>query len=128
LTCDQCKMISYCGEKHKQMHYTQHMEFCAVIQKLLKSYPYFWATLELNLEDWIQSRKELVHLTKQELSRALKPYEEQMITLAKSCNICRRQEDLISCWRCFSANYCPHHIDDIQKHNCQELRLCYHID
>ncbi|XP_032671176.1 uncharacterized protein LOC116844124 [Odontomachus brunneus] len=125
-TCYQCHMISYCSETHRITNKKCHMQICIAFQKILWSYPHLWSTCGINLEQWVQTRKDLMHLVKLELQRDLKPYEVQMITLAKSCIICYRQIKLTGyCRECNSCNYCSEH-QNLFRHffNCDKLKLC----
>ncbi|XP_032671036.1 uncharacterized protein LOC116844052 isoform X2 [Odontomachus brunneus] len=127
ITCDQCHMISYCTMYHKSRNNESHMQICAALQNVSRSHPYFWSTLGINLEEWIQTRKQFIRLVKLALQRDLQPYEEQMITLAKSCIICYRQDNLLCCPKCHSINYCRNHkklLGNRHRVNCNKLKLC----
>ncbi|XP_032671177.1 uncharacterized protein LOC116844125 [Odontomachus brunneus] len=127
ITCDQCHMISYCNSDHKLMNKECHMQICAAMKNVSKNHPHFWSTFGINLEEWIKTRKMFVRLVKLELQRDLEPYEEQMITLAKSCIICYHQTNLLHCIKCYYINYCRHHeklLGNRHSINCSQLKLC----
>lgn len=123
-------MVSYCSRDHKELHHSSHMEICTAVQKLLKKKSQ-WDVCPLNLEEWIQLRKEFLRLVKSELSRDLKSYEVQMIMFARSCFICHQQTNLYTCMMCHSANYCIDHIEAFNNYHsftCKELLLCLSLD
>lgn len=131
ITCDKCYMISYCKNEHRVQNRPYHVQICAAMQKLLKSHSELWVTVQLNLEQWIQSRKKFIHLIKHELARDLQEYEEQMITLTKSCLICHQQVNILPCTSCWSVNYCLDHEEAFKNYHgpkCKELEACFNID
>ncbi|XP_014483425.1 PREDICTED: uncharacterized protein LOC106748971 [Dinoponera quadriceps] len=129
ITCDQCYMITYCSEQHKEFHRTQHMQICTVIRSFLRV-DEGWDTRQLSREEWIMLRQEYLSLIKEELRCELLMYEEQMIVFAKSCLICRQQANLSACAMCHSANYCDVHVELFQRchiTNCKELLLSLNL-
>ncbi|XP_032671180.1 uncharacterized protein LOC116844127 [Odontomachus brunneus] len=127
ITCGQCRMISYCSMDHKLKNNECHMQICTALRNISKSHQQFWYTCGIALKEWIQTRKLLKYLVQMELQRDLQPYEEQMITLAKSCIICYRQDNLLQCQKCHSINYCNNHkelLGNRHSSNCDKLKLC----
>lgn len=124
-------MISYCKNEHRVQDQPYHTQICVAMQTLLKSHSELWITVQLNQEQWIQSRKEFIRLINRHLSRALQPYEMQMIMLTKSCLICHQQVNIYPCTYCWSVNYCLDDIEAFKRHHmpkCKDLALCLDID
>lgn len=129
--CNKCYMISYCSNDHRLNNQRHHKQICTAMQELLKSHSQLWVTVQLNLEQWIQSRKELIRLTMTELSRDLEPYEVEMIMFTKSCVICHQQVNILPCKICWSVNYCLDHEEAFEKYHssdCKELALCFNTN
>ncbi|XP_032671031.1 uncharacterized protein LOC116844051 isoform X2 [Odontomachus brunneus] len=115
----------------KYFNPNNHKEICVALRNVLKSHPQFWHTYGLTLEKWVRTRKQFMCLVKLELQRDLKPHEVQIITLAKSCAICYRQDNLLSCPQCYSINYCKDHeklLGNRHKFNCNILSEYYRVD
>ncbi|XP_032682865.1 uncharacterized protein LOC116849633 [Odontomachus brunneus] len=88
-------------------------------------------TLSLLTSKWIQSRYEFLHEVKEQFSRKLQKYEEQMIMFPKSCYLCHWQDNMLTCIKCYSANYCLKHEQDFQEYHsskCQSLLLFLNLD
>ncbi|XP_032671178.1 uncharacterized protein LOC116844126 [Odontomachus brunneus] len=131
ITCNQCHMISYCNSDHELMHNERHMQICEAMRNVSISHPQLWSISGINLEEWVQTRKQLVRLIQFELQRDLQPFEVQMITLAKSCIICYRQDNLLHCLKCYSVNYCYDHqnlLADHYRFNCRNLELSFRVN
>ncbi|EFN83321.1 hypothetical protein EAI_11990, partial [Harpegnathos saltator] len=131
IMCDHCHMLIYCSQEHKELHQSEHMQICMVVKELL-NIDARWDIRRFHKQGWIQSRKELIRLTKEKLSRNLELYEMEMIMFTKSCRICYKQANLEMCVLCFSANYCNDHEEifrDVHISNCynQLLRLILKI-
>ncbi|EFN83319.1 hypothetical protein EAI_11988, partial [Harpegnathos saltator] len=114
ITCDHCHMVTYCSQKHKQLHQLQHIQICMIVKEILNM-DEGWDTRRLSKEEWIQSREELICLIKGKLSRDLEFHEFEMIMYVKSCSICRQQANLRTCMICFSTNYCNDHAEEFQS-------------
>ncbi|XP_014480917.1 PREDICTED: uncharacterized protein LOC106747671 [Dinoponera quadriceps] len=129
ILCDRCSLISYCSEKHKIEHHTEHEEICTIItrlglQKDTRNYS--------NWQQWIESRNEFMAAIQQNFHRPMKSYEKQMILWSKSCVVCHQQTRLQTCQKCFSANYCDAHAGAFtKKHDadkCERLMRLLNID
>ncbi|XP_014477534.1 PREDICTED: uncharacterized protein LOC106745970 [Dinoponera quadriceps] len=131
ITCNQCRMISYCNKGHTLIQIDEHEQFCKAITNYLRV-DERWNIRCLSREGWNQSRKDMLRLIQSNLKRDLVPYEVQMITLAKSCFICHRQANLHTCTICYSCNYCNEHLEIFTKYHtesiCMDMQLCLKID
>lgn len=136
IQCDQCRMIFYCNEEHRQVHKTQHQEICEIIVKHPTVIPQLDKACEpLTLCRWIRAKRKCIKLLKQILLRHLEPYEEEMIMCAKSCFICylsnssrmSTERSLQVCKKCYSANYCIRHkfyfTREHKQFDCRQLKL-----
>ncbi|XP_032677169.1 uncharacterized protein LOC116846886 [Odontomachus brunneus] len=126
--CADCHMISYCGEEHRVLHREQHENMCKAIREMCKT-KNLWDSRGMTSDQWLIFRKENVQVIQLILHRKLEPYEEQMFLFAKSCGICRQQDNLTStCPNCFSVNTCvDHDLTDV-KHDCHFLRTALWLD
>ncbi|XP_032677164.1 uncharacterized protein LOC116846883 [Odontomachus brunneus] len=124
--CHWCRLISYCSKEHLQLHREQHKEFCLAVLSLSDEIYY---SHDITLTEWTEFKKINVRKVKNKLGRDLEPYEEQILLFAKSCLICRRQNDLsVVCNICMSVSMCYRHISTPYVHNCKYLRLCKKLD
>lgn len=122
VVCPWCCLISYCSYEHTNWHQGQHKNFCKVLLKLNEQVR---NTRSVTLEQWIELKKTNVRLVRKKLARELKPDEEQILLLAKSCFICYRQNNLtLACKICLSVNICNDHILNPFTHNCPDLAFC----
>lgn len=131
IPCDQCYMIFYCCQKHKNMHFELHLPVCTSIAKVIAVDSEWNTTRFNNLEDWKESQKELMRIIQLDIGRNLQLYEVEMFMCAKSCLICYQQINLQTCHVCYSANYCNDHISEfIPQHMscCKELLLFLNIN
>ncbi|XP_014467294.1 PREDICTED: uncharacterized protein LOC106740606 [Dinoponera quadriceps] len=56
---------------------------------------------------------------------------KQMIMFIKACRICHEQQNLYTCRRCYSVNYCFDHADTVKRDgnfDCEKLKLCLEVD
>ncbi|XP_032677152.1 uncharacterized protein LOC116846876 isoform X2 [Odontomachus brunneus] len=124
--CQWCRLISYCCKEHLQLHREQHKEFCLAVVSLSDEIYY---SHNLTLKEWTEYKKANVRRVKHKLGRDLESYEEQILLFAKSCLICRRQNDLsIVCNTCMSVTMCSTHKSVSYVHSCAYLRLCTGLD
>ncbi|EFN78534.1 hypothetical protein EAI_02354 [Harpegnathos saltator] len=134
LQCEECHIISYCDENHKNIHHTQHNSICKLIKELVvklvnekkisKSYAF--------LGDWIRDKKMFKTEIKRKISRKLMPYENQMFMSIKSCLICHGRVGLSACENCYSVNYCTRHSlafkDTHDKFICKKFTLSLNVN
>ncbi|XP_032677163.1 uncharacterized protein LOC116846882 isoform X2 [Odontomachus brunneus] len=124
--CHWCRLISYCCKEHLELHREQHKEFCLAVLSLSDEIYY---SHDITLKEWTQLKKANVKKVKHKLGRNLEPYEEQILLFAKSCLICRRQNNLsVACEFCMSVSMCYRHISTPYEHNCFNLWLCIQLD
>ncbi|XP_025154416.1 uncharacterized protein LOC105185069 [Harpegnathos saltator] len=131
ITCNQCFLISYCSEDHKNLHLPQHREICTVIEKFLKINPQY-LTRRFSLKEWLKAQNEFYQSVQKDVGRALENYETEIFVFARSCIICYQQTGLYSCKRCLSIDYCLEHKEDFeQKHtqmSCDYLILWLNLE
>ncbi|XP_032677161.1 uncharacterized protein LOC116846881 isoform X2 [Odontomachus brunneus] len=124
--CHSCRLISYCSKEHLQLHREQHKEFCLAVLSLSNEIYY---SHNMTLKEWTALKKANVKRVKHKLGRNLEPYEEQILLFAKSCLICRRQNNLsVVCKSCTSVSMCYRHISTPYVHTCYYLKLCITLD
>ncbi|EFN82502.1 hypothetical protein EAI_00207, partial [Harpegnathos saltator] len=131
ITCNQCFLISYCSEDHKNLHLPQHRQLCTVIKKFLKNNPQ-WLTRRFSSVEFYETKLQLSQIIKYDLKRNFHRYEAQMLAFARSCLICHQHTGVYSCKKCLSADYCLEHKEEFeQKHkqtSCDLLILWLNIE
>lgn len=130
--CDRCYMISYCSERHKTIHQTQHKEICELIVRFATEKPWIVNTYgPVNLYRWGKAKKKFMKLIGQNLFRQLEPYEEQMFMSIKCCFTCYKLYGISVCKKCYSVNYCNEHAQNFRKNHgqftCTQLTLSLNI-
>ncbi|XP_014485913.1 PREDICTED: uncharacterized protein LOC106750235 [Dinoponera quadriceps] len=132
ISCKQCQMIYYCSTTHKSMHFRHHQKFCNYVSAIiLEKQGTEWKSVRSSTLRWTESRNELLHVIQKRYPCDLQPYETQMITFAKSCRICHRQDLLYACEICYSDNYCETDMNEfhrLHKETCEKLRLCLSLE
>ncbi|XP_032685293.1 uncharacterized protein LOC116850763 [Odontomachus brunneus] len=129
ITCNLCKMISYCSEEHKEIHRNSHSEICIAMAKEITDKSF--SDTHRSLEEWIESRNDVLERILPSLSRCIHQYEKEMIICAKSCCVCYRQININPCNFCYSANFCDDHQTEfnvLHKENCGELLLLLNMN
>ncbi|XP_032685290.1 uncharacterized protein LOC116850762 [Odontomachus brunneus] len=129
ITCNFCKMISYCSEEHKDIHRNSHSEIC--IAMAIRITDKSFSDTHRSLEEWIESRNDVLEQILPSLSRCIYQYEKEMILCAKSCCVCYRQINLSPCNICYSANFCDEHQTEfsvLHKKDCGELLLLLNMN
>ncbi|EFN82500.1 hypothetical protein EAI_00205 [Harpegnathos saltator] len=114
ITCNQCFLISYCSEDHKNLHLPQHRQLCTVIEKFLKNNPQR-LDHRFRSDEWYGAKLQLFLIIAPDLGRKLQKYEIQMFTFARSCLICHQQTGVYSCKKCVSVDYCLEHKEEFER-------------
>lgn len=134
MSCNRCGLISYCGEEHRTLNYTEHAEICSAVAQIEPVMPQSNTHRFSSWWQWIQSRRKLISMVRLNIRRRpLQRHEEEVILWSKTCVVCHQQAALNTCRRCFSANYCDEHAGDFRvKHRhdvkCDRLLLATNID
>lgn len=138
LRCQNCKLISYCGQEHQKEHWTMHKEFCKVITSIknewnLKHIMDIKGNVTKLTDSQLREVKFLLQtITVMKLQRDLTEDERELIWFPRMCNLCNSHEGhLIPCPNCFAVGYCceEHRVEDIIAHLkvCPDLHLCYNF-
>lgn len=94
-SCNRCKMIFYCGEKHRKKHWPEHKDICKVILGMLKETGA--TTLFDNLktddaETWMKTKFDLMLKAESKLGTPLLNYEREMFLFPKTCFVCHESD------------------------------------
>ena len=122
VTCDNCKMVSYCSTVHQEEHRPLHRGFC----KVMRNFQIFW-TFKIpfqetgwNVEKHLKWTNNVIEYAETTLNRKLLPCEKQMIQYPKVCEVCNQvdsdENKLISCENCPHANFCIWHYKSPNHH------------
>ena len=93
--CKRCKMISYCGEKHRKKHWPQHKDLCKVILGMLRETGgtnLFDNLKPISMEEWMRMKIELMLTAQSKLGRKLQVYEREMFLFPKTCFSCHESD------------------------------------
>lgn len=123
VTCESCKIVSYCSENHMLKHKNVHQDFDRILLDVLSMSPtkvnYFYELMNivnsptqrpLILMSFIDEMSErLIE------SRGLYKAEEEMLKFLPHCEACTEvnPEKMIKCHDCL-ANFCINHHNDIE--------------
>lgn len=131
LSCDKCRLVSYCGKTHKEKHQKEHEDICIIVARYFDTRPQSNARKFTDWHQWIKSRKEIMKSIEQYVGRPLEMYVKQMIMWTKTCIVCYQQNKLGTC-KCLSVNYCQEHKDAFKaEHNedrCKQLTVLLNIN
>lgn len=126
ITCMHCGLISYCSENHRYFHESYHSDICIIIKNVITEDPHFSC---LN-EQWFEYQRSIMLKVQMMLPRELKPYEKQMFMHTRSCFTCHREDDLNTCKRCISFEFCNEHKLSAALHEsiCRQIVLSLNLD
>ena len=95
VTCNRCRMIFYCGNKHRDEHQIHHRDICKVILGLLSEMEapnLFDKFKTADPELWLRARIDLMEKAKLKIGRKLQEYEKQMFLFPKTCVVCHESD------------------------------------
>lgn len=93
--CTRCKMISYCGDKHRKEHWPKHKDLCKVILGMLKETEatnLFDKLKTSDMEAWMRVKIDMMLRAQSKLGRQLVDYEKQMFLFPKTCFDCHESD------------------------------------
>ena len=93
--CNRCKMIFYCGEKHRKKHWPEHKDLCKVILSMLKETgaTTLFDNLKTNdAETWMKTKIDLMLKAESKLGNPLLPYQKEMFLFPKTCFVCHESD------------------------------------
>ncbi|XP_043460917.1 uncharacterized protein LOC122497708 [Leptopilina heterotoma] len=123
ITCESCKIVSYCSENHMLKHKNVHQDFDRILLEVLSMSPtkvnYFYELMNivnaptqrpLILMSFIDEMSE-----KLMDSRGLYRAEEEMLKFLPHCEACTEvnPEKMVKCHECL-ANFCSNHHNDLE--------------
>ena len=95
VTCNRCRMIFYCGNKHQDQHQIHHKDICKVILSMLKEIGasnLFENFKTADPELWLEAKIKLLKKAELKIGRKLEEYEEQMFLFPKTCIVCHESD------------------------------------
>ncbi|XP_035794021.1 uncharacterized protein LOC118467535 [Anopheles albimanus] len=110
--CERCKMVSYCGEEHRQADQPAHRDLCAVLCEIAgqRGGHLYQLARKLNVQEYRNLRVHTLNQIELTLKRQLQPYEREIVLFPRICLApdCRewRQELLTECKDCRQVSYC----------------------
>lgn len=109
------------------LHRAQHNEICQAILTCSTHWS-IYNSRGKSLEEWGEFKEMNMQCIMYSLNRELEPHERQMFLFAKSCIVCRVQDNLAApCAACFSVNVCANHCLHARTHSCEKLLLCFSL-
>ncbi|XP_033226613.1 uncharacterized protein LOC117179078 isoform X2 [Belonocnema kinseyi] len=126
-SCNRCKMIFYCGEKHRKKHWPEHKDFCKVILGMLKETGATTLFDNLKTDDadaWMKTKFDLMLKAESKLGTPLLNYEREMFLFPKTCFVCHESDlSVLKTCNC-GISLCKQHKKD-ERH--QKLCDKYHM-
>lgn len=94
LPCKHCRVVYYCDKKHENQDKIHHSELCDVISRMRKEIEggkqlyHEAAKLEMDEENWLKTRLEMLRNAEIRIKRKLTKEEEEIFLFPRACAIC----------------------------------------
>ncbi|XP_043478074.1 reticulocyte-binding protein 2 homolog a-like [Leptopilina heterotoma] len=129
ITCNRCRIISYCSNKHRDQDQIYHKDICRVILNLLSEMGtanIFDNQSTVDSDSWLQTKVDVMKKVRGKFERKLEEYEEQMFLFPKACAICHvTDSSLLKSCECGVSLCKIHNKDESHKKLCKELSIAY---
>ncbi|XP_033217086.1 uncharacterized protein LOC117172900 isoform X2 [Belonocnema kinseyi] len=127
--CTRCKMISYCGDKHRKEHWPKHKDLCKVILGMLKETEatnLFDKLKTSDTEAWMRIKIDMMLRAQSKLGRQLVDFERQMFLFPKTCFDCHESDlSILKTCDC-GISLCKQHKKNLNHQNlCDNLKLAF---
>lgn len=105
IKCD-CKMISYCGNKHRNQDWIHHKDVCKAINALLSEMKVdtFFNIAKFDSNLWLRTRVDAMKEVQMRIGRLLEEYEKQMFYFPGNCSICYDNDPVLRTCKCGVRN------------------------
>ncbi|XP_051160579.1 uncharacterized protein LOC127281110 [Leptopilina boulardi] len=131
ITCNRCRIISYCGNKHRNQDQIQHKDICRAILILLNEMStvnLFENVKTTDSDLWLRAKIDIMKKVKAKLGREMEEFEEQMFLFPKACAICHDSDlSLLKICDCGAFLCKIHNKDEKHKKLCKILSFAYAI-
>lgn len=136
--CENCIMISYCGNEHQAEHWPEHEKICKALQQTRRSlnrkpmeiYEGYPAPC-MTWKGWLELQNTFMLTLMQKLHRHLTTYEREMCLYSIKCHfICDNDDGFVNCPNCASVCCCAEHLPYLDEHSeaCTVLKRCFDLD
>lgn len=122
LTCEDCRMLSYCSAQHRQQSLKQHRQLCAVLGEICLRGKGLSLGRGLGADEYRGFRLELLRIVEAALGRRLELSERELLLYPRLCRVCHGSEDLRACSHCLMEHFCGDHSEGHEQH-CGEFRV-----
>ncbi|XP_011302700.1 uncharacterized protein [Fopius arisanus] len=109
IRCDDCGMVSYCSEKHRNENKQQHMALCKVLLEICGGMEGFSLAKTLPPNLYRSFRIKTISLIENKIMRPLDLWEREIVLYPRICGSCGQVKELICCPTCGVDFYCANH-------------------
>ncbi|XP_033217707.1 uncharacterized protein LOC117173325 [Belonocnema kinseyi] len=130
VACENCKMVFYCGEAHRNKDLSRHQDICDVVSKILRENGgrRLFGTLKTDQKSWLKDKIDLMLEVKAKLGRELMNYEKEMFLFPKTCFICHESDiKLLTTCECGVSLCAKHEKDPRHDQLCQFFILAFEL-
>ncbi|XP_063980809.1 uncharacterized protein LOC135164419 [Diachasmimorpha longicaudata] len=120
--CNDCGMVSYCSEKHREENRRQHAALCKVLLEICGGMEGFSLAKTLPPDLYRSFRIKTINLVENKMKRRLDLWEREIMLYPKICGSCGKVDNLICCPVCGMDFYCERHEQNHGK-RCKEFRI-----
>lgn len=120
--CEACGMVSYCGDRHRQLDRPKHRDLCAILAEICRAGGGLSLLPELTADEYRVYRLKLIEMVARRLARPLELWEKEILLYPRVCHGCRRfSTTLRRCEACGVALFCEQVHDDGHEKWCREF-------
>ncbi|RLU15672.1 hypothetical protein DMN91_011427 [Ooceraea biroi] len=121
--CESCGMVSYCGDRHRELDWLKHRDLCAVLSKVCTTGEGLSLLPELSADEYRVYRLKLIEIVAHRLARPLELWEREILLYPRICRGCRRFSKMLRCCEaCGVELFCEDHDHGHEKW-CREFQV-----
>ncbi|EZA49965.1 hypothetical protein X777_11453 [Ooceraea biroi] len=123
--CESCGMVSYCGDRHRELDWLKHRDLCAVLSKVCTTGEGLSLLPELSADEYRVYRLKLIEIVAHRLARPLELWEREILLYPRICRGCRRFSKMLRCCEaCGVELFCEDHDHGHEKW-CREFQKLF---
>ncbi|KAK0087436.1 hypothetical protein PV325_000992 [Microctonus aethiopoides] len=121
--CDNCQMVSYCSEQHREENKIQHQVLCRALSNICDGMKGFSLAKSLPPDLYRTFRIKTIGAIEKMLGRQLDLWEREIILYPRICRNCKKiDKELILCQDCEVDFFCQDHHQDHSKW-CKDFQV-----
>ncbi|XP_034933864.1 uncharacterized protein [Chelonus insularis] len=123
IQCNNCKMVFYCSEIHKEQNKKDHENLCRVLTKVCGGMKGFSLAKSLPPDLYRSFRIKTIDVVEALMERRLDLWEREIILYPRICRTCKKVgDDLSYCLDCEIDFYCSNHQQEHKKW-CKDFQV-----